>query len=241
MKYAVPPAARSTLRVVISGNDELLFPVRRVYCIGRNYYDHAVEMEARHRALGLDDTKAREAPFFFQKPCEAVVDTSVRNVRYPPGTSQLEFECEMVVGLTSTGVGYYGVGCDLTRRDLQNEAKAKRRPWEAAKSFDDSAPCGPLVAAEGLPKDAVMQLAKNGEICQKTALDLMIFDVPEALRQLSNEVALQAGDILFTGTPAGVGRCEPGDRIECTITKDGRDLVPPCSFTILEPTAMTSS
>jgi len=138
-------------------------------------------------------------------------------------------------------VGYYGVGCDLTRRDLQSRAKEQRKPWDAAKSFDFSAPCGPFVPAghqvlgDGchLPGDCVMELTKNGEVQQRTPLNGMIFSVAEAIAHLSNESTLCAGDVIFTGTPAGVGKVDHGDEIECTVkSPDGRFVVPPCRFLI---------
>lgn len=257
-RYVFAPSEPSTLRVVdravASDHDsKLLFPVRRVFCVGRNYYNHAVEMEARHKALGISDgADAREPPFFFQKAGHgAVVDTSTTTlVRYPPSTQNLEFECELVVGLASgcrledplDSVAFYGVGCDLTRRDLQNDAKAKRRPWDMAKSFDDSAPCGPLVYAPDvvrgtgchLPDEAIMTLSKNGSVAQQTTLGSMIFSVAEAIMHLDRQIKLQAGDLLFTGTPAGVGALQPGDEVECAICDaNGLHLVPPCAFRIV--------
>lgn len=244
--FAFSPPAPSTVSIA---GEEAVFPVRRIYCVGRNYYDHAVEMQGRHRELGIaEGTDVRDPPFFFQKAgYGAVVDTSRRSaVVYPPGTRLLEFECELVVGLAARcrpeapleSVGFYGVGCDLTRRDLQNEAKAQRRPWDAAKNFDDSAPCGPLARASpdaGLSPDAVMTLTKNGQVSQQTTLGLMIFSVEEALRHLARQVGLEPGDLVYTGTPAGVGPLQPGDAVECTI-KDaaGVDLVPRCTFSVVD-------
>lgn len=234
---AFPSPVASTL----STEDGLLFPVRRVYCIGRNYALHAAEMHARHQKLGMaDDAAAPAASFFyFQKPSYgAVIDTSVTpTIPYPPATSLLEFECEMVVGLSEGAELYYGVGCDLTRRDAQNVAKEKRRPWEEAKSFDASAPCGPLRRAANVSKDAVLKLEVNGEIKQQSSLDLMIFDVEKSLEQIGRQVKLLPGDLLFTGTPAGVGPVQPGDALKCSIVdpKTNADVVPPCYFTIGQP------
>lgn len=237
--YAVPPSLPDTLHLADS---ELLFPIRRVYCVGRNYRDHVKEMEAKHAALGITGTDSREAPFFFQKSGYGGV-TDAAKVPTATFTSQLEFECELVVALTGHGervsvddasslVGYYGVGVDLTRRDLQNEAKAKRRPWDAAKNFDNAGVCGRLVSKPP-PSDAVMELKKNGAVMQRTTLDQMIFNVPEAVSHLSNQVALYPGDIIFTGTPMGVGPVAPGDTIECSVTHNSEDVVPRCVFTMI--------
>lgn len=240
--YAVPPTAPDTLHIADS---ELVFPVRRVYCVGRNYRDHVKEMEAKHAALGITGSTAREPPFFFQKSGYGGV-TDAATVPTAMFTSQLEFECELVVALTGYGkevgvedalglVGYYGVGVDLTRRDLQNDAKAKRRPWDAAKNFDNAGVCGRLVSAAP-PSDARMELKKNGAVMQSTTLDQMIFNVAEAVSHLSNQVALCPGDIIFTGTPMGVGPVAPGDTIECSVTHNAADVVPRCSFTVTDHT-----
>mmetsp|Transcript_15585 Transcript_15585/g.48743 ORF Transcript_15585/g.48743 Transcript_15585/m.48743 type:complete len:268 (+) Transcript_15585:42-845(+) len=254
-RFVVSPAPVSAVRVVDDtvgrSSEAKEFPVRRVYCVGRNYAMHAAEMEARHVRLGIGEGDAsREPPFFFAKHgVGTIVDTSVRDaVPYPPLTNELEFECELVVALKSPlgdspldAVGYYAVGCDLTRRDLQNQAKASRRPWDAAKSFDDSAPVGAFLALDDvrgtgshLPDDAVMTLTKNGVVAQQTQLGNMIFNVAEALEHLGRQVRLEPGDVLFTGTPAGVGQVAPGDRVECTVRAPSGDLLlPPCFFHVI--------
>mmetsp|Transcript_17133 Transcript_17133/g.22238 ORF Transcript_17133/g.22238 Transcript_17133/m.22238 type:complete len:271 (+) Transcript_17133:19-831(+) len=230
------------------------FPVRRVYCVGRNYWDHALEMEKKQKAMGIDGDP-REPPFFFQKPAYgAVVDTSIQNIiPYPSLTKELEFEVELVVAIGQSGhnisveeaqqyVYALGVGCDLTRRDLQNEAKSKRRPWDAAKAFDFSAPCGPLRKVSTLPKPgAIMTLKRNHHVCQKTSLDLMIFSIAESISHLSKQVTIHAGDLIFTGTPAGVGPLVVGDSVLCSITvsdkPNAEELVPPCAFSIGTPSS----
>ena len=230
-RLVVPQAAPTLLRVV--GNDNAAwFPVRRVYCVGRNYWSHVKEMHAMHtEKLGITDTDPREPPFFFQKGTSTVVDCSSAgaSVRYPPMTSQLEFEAELVVALRSGGsnitvadaLGHafgYGVGVDLTRRDLQSSAKQARQPWDAGKSFDDAAPVSALSEVAGsLPADAVISLRVNGEVKQESRLDLMIWSVAETIHHLSKQVELCAGDIIFTGTPAGVGPLQLGDRVECKV------------------------
>ncbi len=162
-QYLFPPALPAALRVV---GETALFPVRRVYCVGRNYRAHSREMIERQAAqLDITDDKVDAPPFFFQKPAYGAV-TDSRTVPYPPTTQRLEHELEMVVALGADG-GVFGcaLGVDLTRRDLQDQAKAQRRPWDAAKSFDASAPCGAL--ARGLPpKETRLELRVNGDLRQ---------------------------------------------------------------------------
>jgi len=212
-------------------------------------------MEGRHRTqLGLEAASVEEPPFFFQKSSfDSLVDTlETESVPYPSRTSQLEFEAELVVGIVKSGrdirledaaafAGYYGVGCDLTRRDLQGLAKKNRRPWDAAKNFDFSAPCGPLLKIDHLPGDSILELKHNGAVKQSTTLDLMISTVAQCVASLSQEVSLHPGDLIFTGTPAGVGELKPGDDVLCTVSHgNNKDLIlPPCRF-IMAP-ALTSS
>jgi fumarylpyruvate hydrolase len=196
------------------------FPVRRIYCVGRNYADHAREM-------GADPT--REPPFFFGKPQDAAVPGG-GEVPYPPATANLHHEVELVVALGAGGrdlsvegaltlVYGYAVGIDLTRRDLQATAKAQGQPWDMAKGFDGSAPMSPITPATvcGHPGRGSIWLQVNGVERQRGDLGDLIWSVPEVLAHLSRFVALAPGDLIFTGTPAGVGPIVPGDRVHCGI------------------------
>ena len=208
--YVFPPAAIPALPV--AGTDQA-FPVRRLYCVGRNYAEHAIEM-------GHDPD--REPPFFFQKnPDSLVLDGSFP---YPPATADVHFEIELVVGLGAGGsdipveraidcVYGYAVGLDMTRRDLQGEAKKLGRPWEVGKSFEASAPCGPLVPASriGHPDRGAVWLDVNGTRRQTGDLSQLIWTVPETIAYLSGLFTLAAGDLVMTGTPAGVGAVRRGD------------------------------
>lgn len=196
----------------VKGRAEL-FPVHRIYCVGRNYAEHAIEM-------GHDPSK--EPPFFFQKnPDNILLDGKFP---YPSATSDVHYEIEMVVALHKGGsnipiaealdhVYGYGVGLDMTRRDLQGEAKKLGRPWEVGKAFEASAPCSPLVPASeiGHPQLGAVELTVNGELRQKGDLNQLIWKVPEMIAYLSGLFALQPGDIIMTGTPAGVGPIVRGD------------------------------
>ena len=192
------------------------FPVRRIYLVGRNYADHAREM-------GHDPN--REKPFFFQKPSDAVLPSG-SNFPYPPQSSNVHHEIEMVVALASGGrdideanalqhVYGYAVGIDITRRDLQQQMKQQGRPWEAGKSFDHSAPISEIVpvASCGHPQNGRIWLTVNGELRQDGDLSQLIWSVPEIITTLSASFELACGDLIFTGTPAGVGPIEPGDRL----------------------------
>ncbi|PCN47815.1 fumarylacetoacetate hydrolase [Curtobacterium sp. 'Ferrero'] len=195
------------------------FPVRRVFCVGRNYAAHAREM-------GHDPD--REPPFFFGKPADAIVVDGA-DTPYPPATSRLEHEVELVVALGSGGrdvpvaealglVWGYTVGLDLTRRDLQAEAKRAGRPWDAAKGFDASAPLGALVPAAGVDPDAgAIELRVNGVVRQTGDLADQIWSVGETIAALSRSVALAPGDLLMTGTPDGVGPLVRGDVVDARI------------------------
>jgi fumarylpyruvate hydrolase len=215
-KYVITPPPQAALAV--QGSDEL-FPVRRVWCVGRNYIEHIREM-------GQDE---RAPPFFFAKPADAIVpDGSV--VPYPLLTNDMHHEVELVVALKSGGIGIkpekandciwgYGVGIDLTRRDLQIASREIKRPWEIGKAFDGSAPCGALVPAAkiGHPAKGRICLKVNGALKQDGDLNQMIWNVPETIWKLSEMVELAAGDIIMTGTPAGVGVLVPGDKVECEV------------------------
>ena len=212
MTYAFTPAPQPTLP--IKGSDHL-FPIHRVYCVGRNYAEHTREMGG--------DTK--DPPFFFQKNADNVVTDG--KFPYPPATKDVHFEIEMVVALKSGGrnipkekaldcVWGYGVGIDLTRRDLQIASRDLKRPWEIGKAFDASAPCGALRPASeiGHPKKGRIYLKVNGTVRQDGDLEQMIWNVPEVIAKLSEQVALAAGDVIMTGTPSGVGAVVAGDKLE---------------------------
>ena len=213
MDFAVPAVASPTLNV--QGSD-LAFPVHNVYCVGRNYADHAVEM-------GHDPD--REAPFFFMKPGFAVLPGG-GEMRYPGLSSDVHHEVELVVALGAGGsniaeqdaaacVFGYGVGIDMTRRDLQAEAKEMGRPWDAGKVFLHSAPCSDLLPLPGeLIETGNIQLDINGERKQQGNINQMIWKLPEIISRLSELFPLSPGDLIFTGTPAGVGPIHPGDQLE---------------------------
>jgi fumarylpyruvate hydrolase len=212
MTYLFPPHPQPSLP--IKGSDKL-FPVHRIYCIGRNYAEHAREMG------GNPD---REPPFFFQKNPDNLV-TSGR-FPYPPQTHNLHFEIELVVALKSGGVNIskadainhvygYAVGLDMTRRDLQDVAKKMGRPWEVSKAFEQSAPITSLLAADeiGHPKKGAIWLDVNGTRRQTGDLNQMVWDITSQIEVLSGLFTLKAGDLIFTGTPAGVGAIRKGDQL----------------------------
>ncbi|HAY26909.1 MAG TPA: fumarylacetoacetate hydrolase family protein [Candidatus Accumulibacter phosphatis] len=220
MNYVFPPPPRVALPV--TGSDAL-FPVRRVYCVGRNYADHAIEM-------GAD---SREPPFFFSKPADALV-AGGGDVPYPPLTDNLQHEVELVVALAAGGAGIpvsralgcifgYAVGLDLTRRDLQQRAKDKGHPWDMGKGFDHSAPIGAIVplAVSGHPAAGAIQLRVNGQLRQNGDLGQMSWKVAEVVANLSTYVSLAAGDLIFTGTPAGVSTVARGDLLEAAVAGVG--------------------
>ena len=207
-------AAPGVPSVEVAGRPER-FPVHRIYCVGRNYAAHAREM-------GHDD---REPPFFFIKPADAIL-ASGRELRYPPATEDLHHEMELVVALKSGGENIpidgarehifgYAPGLDMTRRDLQGEAKEKGRPWEVAKTFEAAAPCGAVKPVEetGHPESASIWLTVNGETRQNGNISDLIWNIPEVISHLSGLFTLRAGDLIYTGTPAGVGAVQPGDAL----------------------------
>ncbi len=216
MAFVIPPPVQAALPVRGTAS---LFPVNRVFCIGRNYSAHAVEM-------GHDPDK--EPPFFFLKsPSNLTADG---RFAYPTMTADVHHELEMVVALAKGGADItvetaldhvfgYGAGLDMTRRDLQGEAKSMGRPWEIGKAFEKSAPCGPLVPATvcGHPSEGAMCLDVNGERRQTGDINQMIWKVPEIIAILSRYFTLQPGDMVMTGTPSGVGPVERGDQIEAVI------------------------
>ena len=203
-QHAVPAAPRPT--VAVAGSS-LRFPVHRIFCVGRNYPEHAREMGAKD---------LRAPPFFFSKPADAVVPSG-SVVPFPLRTANLHHEIELVVALDADrGVFGYAVGNDLTRRDVQALAKKEGRPWEAAKGFDHSAPITPIARAAdvGHPVRGRIWLEVNGALRQEGDIADMIWNVPDILRELATWFSLQPGDLVFTGTPAGVGRLAPGDRVK---------------------------
>ena len=216
--------APAPVRVPVRGGGN--FPVRRVYCVGRNFADHAREMGAQAPASKAE----RGQPVFFSKPADAIVTGG--EVRYPPATSDLHHEVELVVALGRDApegvldpadaqalVFGYGVGLDLTRRDLQAAAKKAGLPWDTGKGFDESAPMSELVPASGRGELAPrrLSLSVNGVERQAAPLSDFIWDVPEILHELSKLYALRAGDLVFMGTPAGVAALQPGDVCEAAL------------------------
>ncbi len=210
--FTFPPAAQAA--VAVSGTDAR-FPVHRIYCVGRNYAAHAREM-------GMSE---REPPFFFCKPADAVVADGVA-VPYPARTADFHHEIELVVAIGTGGrdiareralehVFGYAVGIDLTRRDLQAESKKSGKPWDTAKGFDRSAPIGAIRPARGdHPTRGRIWLQVNGQVRQQGDVADLIWSVPETIAELSTFFELAPGDLIFTGTPAGVAAVKPGDRLE---------------------------
>ncbi len=213
MQYAVPAPALATLPIV--GTDTL-FPVRRIYCVGRNYAEHAREM-------GFDPD--REPPFFFMKPADALVAEG-GDVPYPPKTADFHYEIELVAAIGTGGrdiprdhaldhVFGFAVGIDLTRRDVQIEARKAGRPWDMGKGFDHSAPCSALMPANRFdPAEGLIWLEVNGARKQESNLAKLIWSVAEVVSYLSGYMELQPGDLIFTGTPEGVGAVVPGDVVK---------------------------
>ncbi len=211
----IPPPPQVTVPVAGGG----AFPVRRIYCVGRNYAAHAREM-------GHDPD--RELPFFFMKPADSLV-THGADMPYPTMTSDLHHEMEQVVAIGTGGsdiaeadalkhVWGYAAGLDMTRRDLQGEAKKQGRPWDMGKGFDHSAPIGMMVKAGSIdPAKGAIELKVNGVVRQTSSLDMLIWSVPEVIAYLSKLVRLEPGDLIFTGTPEGVAAVKRGDVLEGTV------------------------
>ena len=217
MSYVFPPPA--VVSVPVSGTGQS-FPVRRIYCVGRNYVEHAKEM----------GFTGREPPFFFMKPADALVvvaEGSTGEMPYPAGTSDLHHEIELVAAIGTGGrnikatdamshIFGYAVGLDMTRRDLQGEAKKQGRPWEIGKGFDASAPIGPIkpAAACGNIADTTIALDVNGATRQSSSTSKLIWNLAEIIEHLSAFWALEPGDLIFTGTPEGVAAVVRGDLME---------------------------
>lgn len=217
MSYAVHPPA---VVVVPVAGASASFPVRRIYCVGRNYLEHIREMK---------ESDERDPPFFFQKPRDAVV-LNGQVVPYPPQTHDFQFEVELVVAIGKAGravskekaldhIFGYAVGFDMTRRDRQRESGKNGLPWEIGKSFDASAPCGHLrpVAEVGHIQRGRISVSVNGEIKQDSLIEKMIWNVPEIVSNLSHLYDLAEGDLIYTGTPAGVAPVLPGDTLRGTV------------------------
>jgi len=196
------------------------FPVRRIYCIGRNYLAHIREM---------GEADERDPPIFFQKPGDALVQQD-EPMPYPSATKDYQYEAELVVAIGRAGLDIdvrralehvygYAVGLDMTRRDIQRAAAKAGHPWENGKAFDHSAPCGEIVpvAQCGHPAEGALTLSVNGQPRQKTDLSQLIWSVPEIIAKLSELYRLKPGDLIYTGTPDGVGPVEPGDEIEVAV------------------------
>jgi fumarylpyruvate hydrolase len=211
--FVIPPPPVASVPVAGGG----AFPVRRIFCVGRNYAEHTREM-------GGDPD--REEPFFFCKPADAVV-TGGADMPYPPATSSLHHEMELVVAIGTGGANIavadalkhvwgYAAGLDMTRRDLQNDAKKLGRPWDMGKGFDHGAPIGPLVAAAKFPDPTrgKIELKVNGTVRQSSDLSKLIWSVAETIAYLSGLVRLAPGDLIYTGTPEGVAAVQKGDVLE---------------------------
>jgi len=219
-----PPAP--TVLAAVDGR-EARFPVRRIFCVGRNYAAHRAEM-------GGDD---REPPFFFTKPADALVPSGSA-IPYARATSDLHHEVELVIAIGTGGADIpvadalthvfgYAVGVDLTRRDLQAAAKGKGQPWDSAKGFDQSAPLGAIVERRGSDLQGAIRLDVNGKPRQASQISNMIWSVPEIIAECSRLWCLAPGDLIFTGTPEGVGALVPGDRVRAAI-----DGLPELTFTL---------
>ncbi len=220
MQFVLPPSAPPSVAVT---GQAARFPVHRIYCVGRNYEDHAIEM----------GHTGREPPFFFMKPADAVLAADqgrAVDMPYPTHTAQLHHEVELVVAIGTGGshiaaahahrhVYGYAVGLDMTRRDLQNEMKKQGRPWCIGKGFDHSAPIGPITPAALVPEVEAAEIALevNGTQRQRSSVSKLIWRIAEVIEHLSAAWTLQAGDLIYTGTPQGVGAVARGDVLHGTV------------------------
>ena len=215
--YAVAPPEEAFLDIV--GVSDQKFPIRRIYCIGKNYLAHIIEMDADER----------DPPVVFMKPRDALVRNG-GEIPYPVYTSNLHYECELVVALRSGGYNIpeekasthifgYAVGLDMTRRDHQAGALENGLPWEVTKAFDQSAPVGPITRIEdtGVMNSGHVKLLVNGNTRQDADISLLIWKIDEIIAKLSEQYELKPGDIIMTGTPAGVGSVKTGDRLDCRV------------------------
>jgi fumarylpyruvate hydrolase len=219
MSHVVPASSPVALPVAGGGS----WPVRRVYCVGRNYEEHAKEM----------GFTGREPPFFFMKPADGLLhvpEGTVGQMPYPPGTANLHYEMELVAAIGVGGANIkaadamkhvwgYAVGLDMTRRDLQNDAKKQGRPWEIGKAFDASGPIGSIVPAAkaGNPSSAAIELKVNGAVKQSSTTAKLIWNIAETIEHLSAYWRLEPGDLIFTGTPEGVGAVVRGDLMQGSV------------------------
>jgi fumarylpyruvate hydrolase len=214
--YAVTPPSPAYLDIA---NSDEKYPVRRIYCIGKNYIAHVREMEQDER----------DPPVIFMKPADALVRNG-GEIPYPVYTNNFHYECELVVAMKSGGYNIpeseasshifgYGVGLDMTRRDHQADVMAKGMPWEVTKAFDKSAPVGPIapVSQTGIMTSGHVKLQVNGETKQDADISLLIWKIDEIISKLSEQHALMPGDIILTGTPAGVGAVVSGDVLDCSV------------------------
>ena len=222
MSHVLPAAAVPAVPVIGAGPNAS-FPVHRIYCVGRNYVEHAKEM----------GFTGREPPFFFLKPADAILpvaEGTTGRMRYPSLTKDLHHEVELVVAIGTGGrnvkaadamrhVWGYGVGLDMTRRDLQGEAKKLGRPWDIGKAFEQSAPISPLRPAAQcrVGADTPIELAVNGHVRQKSTIGKLIWSIPEIIEHVSSAWELAPGDLIFTGTPEGVAAVVPGDTLAATV------------------------
>ncbi len=218
-------AAPAPVTIPVAGGGS--FPVRRIYCVGRNYEEHAKEM----------GFTGREPPFFFMKPADAIVNVAegtTGGIPYASGTSNLHYEIELVAAIGIGGANIkaadamkhvwgYAVGLDMTRRDLQGVAKKEGRPWEIGKAFDQSAPISPIVpaAAAGNPGNAAITLSVNGQMKQSSSTSKLIWSIAESIEHLTTYWRLEPGDLIFTGTPEGVGAVVSGDLMEGAVAGVG--------------------
>lgn len=222
MNYVIP-APRPAVIPVKGAGPGAVFPVRRIYCVGRNYVEHAIEM----------GYTGREPPFFFLKPSDAILavaDGETGRMHYPSLTRSLHHEVELVMAIGRGGrdiraadaldhVWGYAVGLDMTRRDLQGQMKKEGRPWEIGKSFDESAPIGPLISAADcrITNDTRIELKVNGEVRQESVIGKLIWSMPEIIEHLSKAWTLEPGDLILTGTPEGVAAVVAGDLLEAEV------------------------
>jgi fumarylpyruvate hydrolase len=219
-KFCFEPLQRATVAIK---NSDLLFPVNRVFCVGRNYVEHAKEM----------GHTGKEPPFFFLKPASTVVNVpvgTVKEIHYPMATSKLDYEAELVLAIHKGGrqitngrehIYGFATGLDMTRRDLQAEAKKLGRPWCSAKGFDESCPISPITLIGDFGdkiEDSQIQLHLNGEVKQSSTISMMIYNCSEIVEHISQLWELQPGDLIMTGTPAGVGPVGKGDTVKVEIT-----------------------
>jgi fumarylpyruvate hydrolase len=218
-RYAFDPPAQPAAPIL---GEDALFPVRRILCVGRNYTAH-------RREMGGDD---RDPPFFFAKAADALVPPG-RNPAYPPATENFHHEIELVVAIGAAGADVpidralelvfgYAAGVDLTRRDLQHAARDKAQPWDASKGFDDAAPISPIRRWTGAPPQGRIRLSVNGQVRQDAVVSDMLWNVPEVIAEASKLWRLAPGDLIYTGTPEGVGPLVRGDKVEGEVEGVGR-------------------